>query len=186
MRGLLAMAYAILFAASSSAVAQQTAPLTGMVLTSPDFADGGVIPDKFTQASTAPVSPALQWDNVPANTQSFALIFHDVDVAIKKAPTDNLHWLAFNIPAAARSLPQAVPQTPQLPDGTIQGLNGAGAVGYRGPGARAPGPYHHYVFELYALDTTLNLGPTATRTDVIAAMEGHVIGKASDTGRFHR
>lgn len=177
---------AVLLAAIGAAAAQQSQPLTGMVLTSPDFADGGVIPDKFTQASAAPVSPAFQWDNVPANTESFVLIFHDVDVAVKKGPTDNLHWLAFNIPSTARSLPEGVPATPQLPDGTVQILNIGNVVGYRGPGARAPGPYHHYVFELYALDTKLNLGPSATRADVVAAMEGHVIGKAADTGRFHR
>jgi phosphatidylethanolamine-binding protein (PEBP) family uncharacterized protein len=53
-----------------------------------------------------------------------------------------------------------------------------------GPGARSV--YHHYTFELYALDTKLPLGTDATRADVLAAMEGHVIGKAALEGRFHR
>jgi phosphatidylethanolamine-binding protein (PEBP) family uncharacterized protein len=59
-------------------------------------------------------------------------------------------------------------------------------VGYRGPGAGAAGPYHHYTFELYALDTKLDLGPDATRADVLKAMDGHILGKAALVGRFHR
>jgi hypothetical protein len=55
-----------------------------------------------------------------------------------------------------------------------------------GPGAPAPGPDHHYTFELFALDTKLDLGPDATRADLVKAMEGHILAKAVYVGRFHR
>jgi Raf kinase inhibitor-like YbhB/YbcL family protein len=133
-----------------------------------------------------PVSPKLQWANVPPNTVSFVLIAHDPDVALDKKSGDVLHWMAFNVPGTARELPEAVPATAQLPDGTIQGKNRRGAVGFLGPGAGAAGPYHHYTFELFALDTKLDLGPDATRTDVLSAMDGHILGKGVLVGRFHR
>jgi len=159
-------------------------PPTPMTLTSSAFADGAVIPDKYTQASPSPVSPALSWENVPAGTMSFALIMHDPDVALNKGTNDVLHWMAFNIPATARSLPENVPTTASLPDGTVQPNNLRGNPGFMGPGAR--GVYHHYTFELFALDTKLNLTAAATRPEVLAAMDGHIIGKAVTVGRFHR
>ena len=162
----------------------QPAPPTPMTLTSSAFADGAVIPDKYTQASTMPVSPALSWDNVPAGTMSFTLIMHDPDVALNKSSADVLHWMAFNIPATARSLPENVPNNAQLPDGTVQPNNLRGNPGFMGPGAR--GVYHHYTFELSALDTKLNLTAAATRPEVLAAMDGHIIGTAAYVGRFHR
>src|SRR5690348_5097050 len=116
---------AIIFA-TGPALAQPApaaSPPTPMVLTSSAFADGGVIPDKYTQASTAPVSPALSWDKVPAGTMSFSLIMHDPDVALNKGSADVLHWMAFNIPATARSLPENMPNTAALPDGTVQPNN---------------------------------------------------------------
>ena len=177
------------FAAGSTlARAQQAAApaVPGLTLTSPDFEDGGVIPGKFTQSVTDFVSPKLQWTSVPLNTVSFALIVHDPDVAIDKKTGDVLHWLAFNIPGTATSLPEAVPANATLSDGTIQAKNRSGAVGYRGPGAPAVGPYHHYTFELFALDTKLNLGADATRDDVLAAMNGHILGKGVLVGRFHK
>src|SRR5579863_396873 len=59
----------------------------GLALSSPDFEDGAVIPNKFTQADPMPVSPKLEWKNVPANTQSFVLLLHDPDVQWERRPT---------------------------------------------------------------------------------------------------
>jgi hypothetical protein len=126
----------------------------------------------------------LHWINAPIGTQSFTLIMHDPDTAPRRSSTDILHWMAFNIPGNATSLPEGEPTTPTLADGTVQPNNFGGHPGFMGPGAR--GVYHHYTLELYALDTKLNLGPDATRAQVLAAMDGHVIGKAADEGRFHR
>lgn len=175
-------------AAPAKAQMQQAAPpaMPGLTLASPDFEDGAVIPNKFTQAVEMYISPKLEWTHVPANTASFALIMHDPDVAIDKKTGDVLHWLAFNIPGTSTGLPEAVPANATLPDGTIQGKNRSGAIGYRGPGAPAAGPYHHYTLELFALDTKLSLGPDATRDDVLAAMQGHILGKGVLMGRFHK
>jgi Raf kinase inhibitor-like YbhB/YbcL family protein len=152
----------------------------GLTLTSSAFKDGDIIPDKYTQsAGPATVSPKLEWTNVPNATVSFALIFHDPDVALQKKTDDVLHWMIFNIPGTARELPEGVPSTSaMLPDGTVQAKNLRGGVGFMGPGAGAAGPYHHYTFELFALDTKLDLGADATRADVLKAMDGHIVGKA--------
>ena len=158
----------------------------GLTLTSPDFEDGGVIPNKYTQAVPDAVSPQLEWTHVPAGTVSFALILHDPDVALGRKTDDVLHWMIFNIPGTATGLPQGVPATAKMEDGAINAKNLRGGVGFMGPGAPPAGPYHHYTFELFALDTKLDLGPDATRADVLAAMQGHILGKGVLEGRFHR
>lgn len=163
-------------------------PVPGLALSSSAFKDGDVIPDKYTQAAgPAAVSPKLEWTNVPAGTVTFALILHDPDVALQKKTDDVLHWMVFNIPGSAHELAENVPAgTVTLPDGTVQAKNLRGAVGFMGPGAGAQGPYHHYTFELFALDTKLDLGAEATRADVLNAMQGHILGKGVLVGRFHR
>lgn len=158
----------------------------GLTLTSPDFEDGGIIPNKYTQADPKPVSPKLEWSHVPAGTQSFVLLLHDPDVALQKKTDDVTHWMIFNIPGTATELAGDQPAEPKLPDGTIQIKNLRGGVGYMGPGAPPAGPYHHYTFELFALDTKLDLGPDATRDQVVSAMQGHILGRGILVGRFHR
>jgi Raf kinase inhibitor-like YbhB/YbcL family protein len=160
-----------------------------MTLSSTAWADGGQIPTNYSQVGQE-ASPALAWTNVPDGTQSFVLIFHDLDAAIGNGTDDILHWMLWNIPAATRSLPEGVPQASQLPDGTRQ-ISASGPY-YRGPGAPASGPAHHYVFELFALDTTIDSvpavgqSPPATRAAIVAAMAGHIRGKAVYTGLFKR
>jgi Raf kinase inhibitor-like YbhB/YbcL family protein len=161
-----------------------------MLLTSSAWEDGGVIPNKYTQATPpGTVSPELKWSQVPAGTQSFVLIFHDADGAMNRSPKmDVTHWVAWNIPGSSTGLPENVPPG-DLPDGTRQ--ISLRTTGYMGPGF--PGPsYHHYMFELYALDTMLTV-PSGTpeqaadtRMAVVNAMDGHVLGKAVLFGRFHR
>lgn len=161
-------------------------PVMGMGLRSVAFDHGGVIPDKYSQAVPQPVSPPLSWSDVPAGVKSFALICEDLDAAPNRSPVGTLHWLVFNIPGESRMLKEAQPAVPVLPDGTVQGLNQGNVVGWRGPGARWPGPHHNYAFVLYALDKKLDLGPEATHAQVLEAMKGHVIAKAATVGRFHR
>lgn len=181
-----------LASASAQALAGQTPARgrgpqgPGLALTSPDFADGGTIPTKFTQSDQKPVSPELDWTNVPQGTVSFVLILHDPDTALQRKTDDVLHWMAFNIPGAARQLAAGQSADAQLSDGTIQAKNTRGGVGFMGPGAPAAGPDHHYTFELFALDEKLDLGPDATRAQVLDAMQGHILGKGVLVGRFHR
>jgi Raf kinase inhibitor-like YbhB/YbcL family protein len=175
---------ALLLSATVPVLAQAPAPKR-LGLSSTSFADGAVIPDKYTQASPSPVSPELSWTGVPDGTQSFALIMHDPDVAMQKTTADVLHWMAFNIPGTATALPEGVPNVATLPDGTVQPLNTGKKNGFMGSGTGCC-VYHHYTWELYALDTKLNLGPDATRDQVLAAMNGHILGKAVLVGRFHK
>jgi Raf kinase inhibitor-like YbhB/YbcL family protein len=164
-----------------------------MTLTVTGFADGAEIPVKFSQAApgAAPgegTSPAIAWANVPAGTQSFVLNMRDLDVARNKGTDDQAHWVVWNIPAATTSLPEGVPKGSARPDGSFQ-ISATGPV-YRGPGAPATGPRHHYMFEIYALDSKLEVQPTAdafeTRANVMKAMQGHVLGKAVYGGLFKR
>jgi Raf kinase inhibitor-like YbhB/YbcL family protein len=182
----LLLANLFLSATAGLTLAQQAGPPpTPMGLTSSAFTDGGIIPDKYTQAVPAPVSPALAWTGAPAGTQSFALVVDDPDTALQRTTNEVLHWAAFNIPATANALPESVPNEATLPDGTVQPLNTGKKNGFMGPGARG-NVYHHYTFQLYALDTKLSLGPDATRAQIMAAMDGHVLAKAVLVGRFHR
>jgi Raf kinase inhibitor-like YbhB/YbcL family protein len=165
---------------------QKGPPVPGLTLTTTAFEDGGIVPNKYTQATPDAVSPKLDWTNVPMGTVSFVLLLHDPDVAIAKKLEDVTHWMAFNIPGTATGLPEGVPATATMGDGTVQIKNRGNRIGYMGPGAGAAGPYHHYTFELYALDTKLDLKEDATRDDVTKAMDGHILGKGVLVGRFHR
>ena len=165
----------------------QTPPL---LMTTTAFEDGGVIPDKYTMAAGAnAVSPKLDWSQVPPGTQSFVLLMRDPEPVLNRsAKMDITHWLVWNIPGTSTGLAEGV-AVGDLPDGSRQ--ISLRSNGYMGPGA-PPGPYHHYTFELYALDTKLDV-PTGTpqqaadtRTAVFNAMDGHVLGRALLVGRFHR
>ncbi|SRR5579871_483912 len=150
------------------------------------FADGAEVPQKFTcSAGQNAPSPSMTWGDVPAGTQSFALIMHDPDPVLNKSSNDVLHWAIFNIPGSARQLPENVAGQAQLPDGTRQLNNIAGRAGYLGPCPPPPAP-HHYTLELYALDQMLDLPATASRADLLKAMDGHVLTKAVYIGMFHR
>jgi Raf kinase inhibitor-like YbhB/YbcL family protein len=176
---------------SGLAAAQTPAPAApprpAMTLTTTAWPDGDPIPPKYTQAGDQ-VSPALTWTNTPPGTQSFLLHMHDPEVARNKTTEDQLHWLVWNIPATATGLPEGVPKGDTLPDGSRQ-TSASGPV-YRGPGAPANGPPHHYTFEVYALDVKLDITPGAdafeTRTSVMKAVQGHVLGKAVYMGLFRR
>jgi hypothetical protein len=164
-----------------------------MTLTVEGFPDGGDVPVRYSQAAPGVVpgegmSPAISWTNGPAGTQSFFLNMHDMDLARNKTTDDQAHWVVWNIPATATGLPEGVPKGPKLADGAFQ-ISATGQM-YRGPGAGANGPKHHYVFELYALDTTIDVQPTAdafeTRANVMKAIQGHILAKAVYGGLFRR
>ena len=157
-----------------------------MTLSTTGWTDGGTVALKYTQAGDE-VSPPLTWSGAPETTASFVLIVRDIDAL--RGNDDTLHWLVWNIPGKATSLPEHVPHGPELPDGTRQ-ISATGPY-YRGPAAPSSGPPHHYVFELYALDSTIDVQPVGaspadTRTAVTAAMAGHIRGKASLVGLFKR
>jgi Raf kinase inhibitor-like YbhB/YbcL family protein len=188
---LLAALPMVLMAQTPTAEGQKPAqggqPRPALTLTTTAFPDGGQIPVKYTQAGEQ-VSPALAWSNVPPGTQSFVLNMRDPDVARNKGTDDQVHWVVWNIPGTATGLPEGVAKGERLPDGSQQ-ISASGPV-YRGPGAPASGPMHHYTFELFALDTKLDVASGAdaweTRAAVYKAMQGHVLGKAVYVGLFRR
>lgn len=153
-------------------------PVT-LALTSASFQDGRV-PKQFT-CDGADTSPQLSWAAPPAATRSLALIVDDPD-----APSGSfVHWVLFDMPATKRELPVAVPKQDQLDDGSRQGRNDFGKVGYGGP-CPPPGRPHRYVFQLYALDATLGLPAGATRKQVADAAKGHVIARGEFTAQYGR
>ena len=152
------------------------------MVTTTAFEDGGIIPPKYVSAGGENVQPGFTFTNVPATAVSIAVIFHDIEPAFPQGSTgDILHWMAWNIPAAAAAIPEG-----SLPAGAVSGNNIRGQPGYMGPGAPATPRYHHYVFEFYALNANLDLAATATRQELMAAMEGKVVGKVAYVGRFRQ
>jgi Raf kinase inhibitor-like YbhB/YbcL family protein len=159
----------------SSAARGQT-----MNLSSTSFQDGSRIPAKYT-CSGANISPQLAWSAPPAGTVSLALTVTDPD-----APRGTwVHWVMYNLPAGTRALPEGLPALGQLPDGALQGRNDFGEIGYGGP-CPPPGSPHHYIFTLYALDSKLNLPVGATRAQVEAAMQGHILASGRLVGIYQR
>ena len=167
----------------------------GLSVTSPAWPDGGEVPMRNAGRGENK-SPAFEFHwttgttpaTPPENLKSYAVIFHDIENSTNRGTADTLHWSAFNIPGTAKGLPEGLGPG-DLPDGTKNGpginARGGNPGSYFGPGA-GPGPFHHYVFEFYALDTMLDLpGNTTTRDDLMKAMEGHIVGKAAYVGRFH-
>ena len=149
-----------------------------------------MIPNRHTQVQQAErgISPQLVWTNAPAATQSFVVHMRDPEVSRNRTTDDQVHWLVWNIPGTEKGLPEGMPEGAQLPNGMRQ-ISASGAV-YRGPGAPANGPMHHYTFEVYALDTKIDMAAGAdaweTRRALFKAMDGHVIGKAVMVGMFKR
>ena len=168
-------------------------PRPVLSVTSPAWADGGEGPMKNAGRGENK-SPEFEfhWSlgnnptAAPEALQTYAIVFHDIENSSNKTTVDTLHWSAFNIPGTTKTLPEGL-GSGDLPDGTRNGPGiaaGRGAPAYFGPGA-GPGPFHHYVFEFYALDTKLDLPANTTRDELMKAMDGHVIGKAAYVGRFH-
>jgi Raf kinase inhibitor-like YbhB/YbcL family protein len=148
-------------------------------LTSTAFAPGQPIPSKYT-CDGENVSPPLHWSDPPHGTQSLALICDDPD-----APAGTwVHWVLYNLLAKARALPEAVPANADLPDGSRQGKNSGGRLGYSGP--CPPSGTHRYFFKLYALDTVLGLASGADKSQLLQAMQGHILAQTELMGTYKR
>jgi Raf kinase inhibitor-like YbhB/YbcL family protein len=140
----------------------------------------GAIGKRFT-CDDADVSPELAWSAPPAGTQSFAVIVSDRDALLGSF----VHWVLYNVPADRRELPEGLPRQTQLSDGSVQVLNDFDKAGYGGPCPPGGSP-HHYVFKVYAVDSKLNLPEGATRKQVEAALQGHVLAGGELTGQYAR
>jgi Raf kinase inhibitor-like YbhB/YbcL family protein len=147
-------------------------------ITSKAFQEGGMIPKEYT-CDGANVSPPLAWDSAPDHTRSFALIADDPDAPGKTW----VHWVVFNLPASARELAENIPAEGSIAGGR-QGTTDFRKVGYGGP--CPPSGAHRYYFKLYALDTELALDSSATKEQLLKAMEGHVLAEGQLMGKYQR
>ncbi len=144
----------------------------GFGISSPAFDPGKPMPARFADAE-ANLSPELHIANVPAAAKSLVLIVDDPD-----APAGLwTHWLVWNLPATTTVLTEG-----KLPPDAQQGRNSFGNVRYDGPAP--PSGTHRYFFHLYALDTTLALPSGSDRSELTAAMQGHVVGKTDFFGTY--
>lgn len=186
MQSLFVMAFLIVSGVASLAAQQQAAPPPSKFkLSTPAYAEGSMIPTQFTCADPNGASPAIQWSNPPSNTASFAVILHDTDAAPAKGTMDVTHWIFWNIPPASTQVMAGV-KVDATPDGIQQGKNVRGVNGFQPPCPPPGATPHHYIFEIYALDQKFDLTAGATRADLLKAMDGHVIGKATYVGLFGR
>jgi Raf kinase inhibitor-like YbhB/YbcL family protein len=160
----------LLLAAVTALVSFTTS--AGLTVTSTAFANNGTIPSKYSCEGTE-VSPALKVENIPANTQSLALIVHDPDAPM---PGGFTHWVMWNL-----SVDGIIPENFK---GAEQGLNGSEEPGYKG--MCPPTGTHHYHFYVYALNTKLSLGTNTNKADLEKAMQGHILAEGKITGLYKK
>jgi Raf kinase inhibitor-like YbhB/YbcL family protein len=163
---------------------QEPKSATGQVmkiqLASAAFANGQAIPAKYT-ADSLDVSPPLAWTNLPAGTKSLALIADDPDT-----PAGTwVHWVIYDLPPTATTLAEDQPRLAQIKNGAKQGLNDFKKTGYNGPAPPA-GKAHRYYFKLYALNALTGLPPGVTKTALLKAMDGHLLGEGILMGTYQR
>ncbi len=143
------------------------------------FGEGETIPTRYS-CNGMNLSPPLNWENIPEDTVSIALILEDPD-----APGGLFtHWIIFNLPADIMGLPEHVMGRELMDDGSKHGMNDFGLVGYSGP--CPPRGTHHYFFKIYALDMKLDLPPLIKRGEFLEAIKDHVLDKGQLMGVFTR
>jgi len=132
------------------------------------------IPDQYG-CHGEDINPPLEFHEIPEGAKSLVLIIDDPD-----APSgDWVHWLIFNINPQTTTIAEH-----SIPKGAIVGVNSFGENIYEGP--CPPSGTHHYNFKLYAIDTVLNLGSKVEKSDVLAAIKGHIIAQTILTGTYNK
>lgn len=176
--GLLALSFLLARSRTSGVALASAKALHPFTITSPQFHDGGPLSQRaeFNREGCTGdnIAPELNWTNVPAGTKSFVMLMSDYD-----APVDGgfHHWIVYNIPGSAREL--------EGNHAFTEGLNSYGFIGYGGPCPPPTGETHHYLFLLYAVNIAHVGGQGLTFDQVIAILQGHVVGATSIIGTFH-
>ena len=177
---LMSIGVALLLVGELHCLSQSKAMAAGTIqVTSTVFQQEGMIPKKYT-CSGRNISPPLAWSGVPKEAKSIALIMDDPDAPGRTY----VHWVVFNMPPGTSGLPEKVSRGKTIPSGGQQGITTNRKNGYLGP--CPPSGTHRYYFKLYALDTMLNLKSGATKSQLLKAMEGHVIGQGQLMGRYKK
>lgn len=172
---ILAVGFTILGCKSAGNSSQANRKAKSMELVSSAFEENGIIPTKYT-CNGANISPPLRWEHIPSGTKSLALIVDDPDAPGRTF----VHWVVYNLPPTIHQLSEQVPARETLPSVGVQGRNDFGNLGYGGP--CPPSGRHRYFFQLYALDQKLNLAAGASKSQVVAAMDGHILDKTELVG----
>lgn len=150
-----------------------------MKLTSSAFVDHDLIPLKYT-CDGDNISPPLNWEEIPPETQCLVLIVDDPDAPGKTF----VHWVVYDIPPIVKQLPEKIPVSKTIPSGGVQGKNDFGKLGYGGP--CPPSGTHRYFFHLYALDKKLNLEAGLSKNQIEATIRGHVLATVELMGKYQR
>lgn len=145
------------------------------------FNNGDFIPKKYARDGQN-YSPELVITGIPANTKTLAIICEDVD------DSRSTHWLLWNLLVTSSKVvvPENLKHADKLSDGTRQGLNDFGQVGYSGPYPPQGHGVHHYYFRVYALDTILNIDGIVRKADLVKAMNGHILAQGEIVGLYVR
>ena len=138
------------------------------------FENNKLIPSVYT-CDGKNINPPLKISEVPEETKSQVLIVDDPD-----APTETwVHWTVWNINPEVREISER-----SCPQGAVEGMTDFGKPGYGGP--CPPSGTHRYFFKVYALDTVLNLKPSAKVINIEKAMEDHILERAQLIGLYRR
>ena len=178
---LLCIVVAALFAGGCGEAGREEPAVVNIVFGSPDFSSGEDMPDDYTCEGMG-ISPPLGWRELPEGTISLAIIMEDPRAADGEG---FVHWLLYNVPHQAGSVSRAIAPIRDLPGGAHQGRGTSGSIGYTCP-SPPKGEVHRYHFRLYALDVVLDLPGGANKEQLLAAMEGHVLGRGEFVGTCRR
>ncbi|OGT74501.1 MAG: hypothetical protein A3H44_04030 [Gammaproteobacteria bacterium RIFCSPLOWO2_02_FULL_57_10] len=158
-----------------------------ITVSSTAFEHHGTVPLQFS-AYGENISPQVSWSGLPEGTVQLALVMDD---PVAPTPQPFVHWVAYNIPADASGLPQALSKDAQVAGvaelaGMINGLNGIRQTGYFGPRPPVDGKLHAYHFRIYALDSALNLPEGLNKDTLLEAIDGHVLGTGMLMGHYQQ
>jgi Raf kinase inhibitor-like YbhB/YbcL family protein len=152
-------------------------PAPVLTVISPAFREGGIIPGKYS-CWGGNTSPQVNWTKGPDKTAYYILILDDQDTPVKPFS----HWVLYNIRGNITELHEGISTNGILDTGAIQGRNDRMKLGYFGP-CPPVGDAHHYCFTVYAVDTALGLA-SATREEVLLAIQGHILARGQLTGTY--
>ena len=146
-----------------------------MILSSPTFENGGIIPQKYGYKHGNHSIP-LKISEIPQGTKSLALIMDDPD-AMGAVGKVWVHWVLWNISQNTKEIPENT-----IPENSVEGKTDFDEIGYGGPAP--PDKEHTYIFKLYALDISLNLKQGSSKTQVEESMKNHILFEARLEGKF--
>jgi Raf kinase inhibitor-like YbhB/YbcL family protein len=91
-----------------------------------------------------------------------------------------VHWTVAGLDPSITQLAEGV-----VPEGAIQGVNGAGTIGYTGP-CPPQSEVHTYRLTVHYLDAQVELGDGAAGADMVLAIQSNTTATAVITGTYVR